>query len=317
MSKHGRPSLDFQHWRQEQEAAVAERVAEAQRQKFRPLTDGQVVYFNSIREKKITICTGNAGTGKSFVACGHAAEALRTGKVQKVILTRPLVSCGKGYGFRKGYDDEKFAPSLRAMKDALADFMPANALAQYFEKKIIEFMPLDDMRGSSFKNTFLVCDEAQNAEYIQLHMLFTRFGKDSKFVICGDTSRTQTDLQSRGPNPLTEVVRRFQAKGGHKDIGVVRLTRKDIVRDGIVQWLDEALGDEVVEAWYSLKCPGCRARLWYSNGDESDRTLDDVELVQCYACQKAIDLFRGPDETPSVVEREEGMILAPTFPEKP
>ena len=242
---------------------------------------------------------------------------MQTNQVDRIVLSRPLVYCGKGYGFLPGELREKIEPLMRPMLDYLNEFLPQGQLERHLRDGTVKLCPLDDMRGSTWKRTFLVCDEAQNAEYGQLHMLFTRFGVGSKFVVCGDISRTQIDLQTRGPNPLSEVARRFRAKGGHNDIGLVKLTRKDIVRDGIVQWLDEALGDEVVEAWYSLKCPSCRAKLWYSNGDESDATLDDVESVQCYACNKAVDLFAGPDESPLVVDQEKGMVFAPTFPEKP
>lgn len=130
----------------------------------------------------------------------------------------------------------------------------------------------------------------------------------------GDVSRTQIDIAHRGPNPLAEVVRRILKKGGHADVGVVQLTRKDILRDGIVQWLDEVLGDdaeltpepvttpksqlvlpeEAKSTWYQIKCVGCKSRLWYDNRNENEADHEDVAAVQCWACQKVVTLW---DET--------------------
>lgn len=185
MRDKGRPYLDPDDWRQAQEAAVAMRIANSQRQQLKPMTPGQVPYFQSMDEKKITICIGPAGTGKTLCSCGRAAQLLSAGKVKKIILSRPLVACGKGYGFLPGDKREKIEHFMRPMLDYLREFMTPIELERRLKDGTVEMFPLDDMRGSTFKDSFVICDEGQNAEYHQLHMLLTRFGPGSKFVICG------------------------------------------------------------------------------------------------------------------------------------
>lgn len=314
MSMNGRYG-DPDHWRFAQEASWQDKLAELRHVELSPKTPGQAAFLKSIDDNKLTLCIGPAGSGKSMLSCGRAAQLLKSRKVEKVIITRPLVACGKGYGFLPGERREKIEPFMRPMLDYFKEFMTPTEVERHLRDGSLEMFPLDDMRGATFKNTFLLCDEAQNAEFSQLHMLLTRFGSGSKFVVCGDVSRTQTDLQHRGENPMREVLRRVESRGGNPEIGIIRLTRKDIVRDGLVQWIDEALGDDVTEAWYDLKCPQCKSRLWYCNGDEAETGHRDQESVQCYSCQAGIRLWDDDDQfSPhlSSVTR-----AVPTFPEKP
>lgn len=305
------------HWRVQQEAAFADAVAQIHRKQLEAKTPGQAVYLDNLSKKKVTVCLGPAGTGKSFCAAGRACHLLATKQVEKIVLTRPLVQCGQGYGFLPGEKSEKIAPFFRPLIDCMREFMTASEYNRRLADGTIELLPLEDMRGTTLKGTFLICDEAQNAHYHQLHMLLTRFGPGSKFVVCGDVSRTQVDILHRGVTPLSEVVRRIEGRGGNPSIGVVRLTRKDIVREGLVQWLDEALGEEKVEAWYKFKCPGCAEQAWYSNGDESDLTTTDVDAVKCWNCGAAVSLFDKQDEFSPFISPSLDALLEKSYKERP
>lgn len=314
MSQKGR-YLELDNWRIAQEAASADRVADNFRKQVGPKTPGQEVFWSSLRTRKLTLCVGPAGTGKTMLSCALAAQLLKTKQVETIILTRPLVQCGRGYGFLPGDRREKVEFFLRPMLDYLGEFLTTGEVEKQIRLGGIKLEPLEDMRGSTYKKTFLICDEGQNADFSQLHMLLTRYGPGSKFAILGDTSRTQTDALHRGGNPLKEVISRIESRGGNKDIGVVRLTRKDILRDGLVQWIDETLGDDAVESWQSLKCPKCAAKLWYDNGDERAADFSDVEELRCWSCQSGIHLWTGEDQWKPAV----GAVASPTetFPDKP
>lgn len=299
-------------WRLAQEAAVAERAASSQRSQLTWKTPGQKKYLESLDRNTVTVCTGPAGTGKSYLPVGRGVQLLLSRRCDRLVLSRPLVACGAGYGYLPGDKSDKVAPFLRPLLDVLHEFLPPDEVTRRFRDGSIEFLPLDDMRGTTLKRSFVLLDEAQNALYNQLHMFGTRLGDGSKLVICGDTSRTQIDLATRGPNPLAEVVRRIEAKGGHTDVGVVKLTRADIVRHGLVQWWDETLGDDVVEEWDWIKCPSCKVAIWYILEDGAD-----PNFVRCWSCSKSISLW-GPDDefSPLICGSPKGSV-ADTFPERP
>lgn len=301
MSRKGRSyktavDLPKNHWREQQEASFNE-LASMVRKEISWKTAGQKQYMENLDKKLHVICVGPAGTGKSLLAVNKAVQMLKTRQIKKIILSRPLVQCGKGYGFLPGDLEEKIARYFRPLLDCMAEVLSPNEIARYRADETIELLPLEDMRGTTIKDTFVICDEAQNAEYFQLHMLLTRYGPGSKFVICGDVNRTQVDIQSRGPNPLAEVVRRAEGRNIRNDVGIVKLTRKDIVRHDLVQWWDEVLTEdrpapvEAAEAWYSLKCPNCSSKAWYNNGDEDDLGHTDEDGILCWNCEAKVSLW--------------------------
>ncbi len=312
-------------WQELRDAAVNQAVGAIREVKrVRAKTANQGLYLKAVETSTVTICTGPAGTGKTWMACGLAAQMLREGRIDRIVLTRPLVSCGQGYGFRPGTTQEKVMPVMRPLIEALEDFLGKHEVAKLIHHEIIELFPLDDMRGANIRNSFILCDEAQNAEPNQLHMLLTRFAEGSKLVITGDTSLQQTDLASRGENPLREVVRKFMARGVHPDISIVKLGRQDIVRHPLIQWIDETLsgdwatGEETAGPakqegqleWFDDVCPGCEAKIWYE-----DDQFKPSPQVQCHACQCLIDLWDGDSYDPYVTFTRTEPCL-PTFRDK-
>lgn len=301
------------HWRDLQEKAG---VVGVNKKLLKPLTPNQGVYFRAIETSRVTICTGPAGAGKTYIPCGLASQLLKTNRTSKIILTRPLVSCGQGYGHRPGTVLEKVMPMMRPMVDALGDFFKKEEVNHFIEKELVELWPLDDMRGASIRDSFLICDEAQNASYEQLFMLLTRFAAKTRVVVCGDA--TQSDLKT-GENPLLRVMQRLHNIPG---ISLVRLTSKDIVRDPLVKIIHERLSDEpredessydhTMDAWYSCLCPACKTKVWFNNGNEEDLMVPDVDLIRCWRCSKVIQLPEYEDEEP-VLSNEDSGFVEPTF----
>lgn len=198
-------------------------------------TDNQRDYILSVVTNDITICTGPSGTGKSFCACGIAAEKLHDGQFEKIIITRPLEPCGKELGSLPGEVQEKIMPYLKPAEENLKFFL-RNYYGLYFNDSRIKYEPLELMRGCTFNNTIMILDEAQNCSIDQIKMFITRMGDGSKVIINGDID--QTDIQGRSGlsycfNKLSKV----------KGVGCVKLTTKDIQRNGILGRVLDALED--------------------------------------------------------------------------
>lgn len=195
-----------------------------------PKTSGQRTYLQAIREHDITIGVGPAGTGKTYLAMAMATAALRAGTVNRLILTRPAVEAGEALGFLPGDLQEKLAPYLRPLYDALHDMLPAEEVARHLERGVVEIAPLAYMRGRTLNHAFIIFDEAQNSTTEQMFMFLTRLGHSSKAVITGDL--TQIDLPKHKPSGLVEA---RQALAGTAGIAIVEFARKDVIRHPLVQ----------------------------------------------------------------------------------
>ena len=135
---------------------------------------------------------GPAGTGKTYIAVAQAVAQLITGSVQRLILSRPAVEAGEKLGFLPGDMKEKVDPYLRPLYDALYDCLPAEQVERRIASGEIEIAPIAFMRGRTLADAFIILDEAQNTTPAQMKMFLTRFGQNSRMVICGDPN--QTDL---------------------------------------------------------------------------------------------------------------------------
>ena len=148
----------------------------------------------------MVLALGPAGTGKTYIAIAKAVEALRAGKIGRIVLCRPAVDAGENIGFLPGDMEEKLAPYLRPLYDALQDRMSAKQVKAMIAEGQIEIASVGFMRGRTLNNAFIVVDEAQNCTYVQLKMILTRLGWNSKMVVTGDPA--QSDLAARTLRPL-------------------------------------------------------------------------------------------------------------------
>ena len=202
---------------------------------IKPKTLGQKKYVDAIRSGMITFGLGPAGTGKTYLAMAMAITAFKNNEVGRIILTRPAIEAGEKLGFLPGDLQSKIDPYLRPLYDALYQIMGAESFLKNSEKGLIEVAPLAYMRGRTLDNAFIILDEAQNTTPAQMKMFLTRIGFGSKVVITGD--ETQKDLPSGQTSGLDVAVR---VVGKINDIGVCRLTSKDVVRHPLVQKIVKA-----------------------------------------------------------------------------
>ena len=217
----------------------AERIHTSSRKSsVTPKTVGQKKYVEAIREHDVTIGLGPAGTGKTYLAVAMAIAALKDEKVSRIVLTRPAVEAGEALGFLPGDLYEKIAPYLRPLHDALHDMLPAEEIAKYTERGVIEIAPLAYMRGRTLNHSFIILDEAQNSTAEQMFMFLTRLGHGSKAVITGDP--TQIDLPSHKFSGLIEASRALSEVPG---IALVQFHRRDVVRHPLVQRIIAAYED--------------------------------------------------------------------------
>ena len=192
-------------------------------------TLGQKHYVQAIRRFDIVFGIGPAGTGKTYLAVVMAVAALKSGKINKIVLTRPAVEAGESLGFLPGDLKEKVDPYLRPLYDALHDVLGTEHTQRLIDRGIIEIAPLAYMRGRTLDDAFVILDEAQNTTEAQMKMFLTRLGFGSKMIITGDTS--QVDLPRKAKSGLLAAVRVLK---GVEGIGFNFLEGSDVVRHPLV-----------------------------------------------------------------------------------
>lgn len=195
---------------------------------IKPKTESQKRYLNAIRATALTFGIGPAGTGKTFIAVCEAADLLRNGDIEKLIITRPAVEAGENLGFLPGELEEKFDPYFAPVKDILIRRLGAGQTEYYIKSGKIEAKPLAFMRGVTFENAFVILDEAQNTTPNQMKLFLTRIGEHTKVVVDGDIN--QKDIP--GESGLQDAVERF---GRKKWCSLVEFGYDDIVRSGIAR----------------------------------------------------------------------------------
>jgi phosphate starvation-inducible PhoH-like protein len=190
----------------------------------------QDAYLRQLKRHELVLAEGPAGTGKTWLAVGHAVSLIEQGVVERMVLSRPAVEAGERLGFLPGDMREKVDPYLRPIYDALGDFMEARHVERGLQTGMIEIAPLAFMRGRTLSNAVVLLDEAQNATSMQMKMFLTRLGEGSRMIITGDPS--QIDLPPGQRSGLVEAVRLLKDVEG---VGYARFEEGDVVRHELVR----------------------------------------------------------------------------------
>ncbi len=194
-------------------------------------TPGQKNYIQAMKENTITICIGPAGTGKTYLAVAQAAEELKRGDIDRIIMSRPAIEAGEErLGFLPGDLSQKVDPYLRPLNDALYDIFGADKAERLRERGTIEIAPLAYMRGRTLNRAKVLIDESQNASIYTIKMALTRLGEGSKMVLTGDV--TQIDLPHKTDSGLEKCA---AIVGPIEGVSVIHLNNRDVVRNKIVK----------------------------------------------------------------------------------
>ena len=223
---------------EETEAGDDSAVLVAGRRHVRGKTANQRRYLEVIGKRVLTIAIGPAGSGKTYLAVAAAVAALNGHQVERIILTRPAVEAGERLGFLPGDLQQKVDPYLRPLFDALSDMLGVEKMNALMEGGRIEVAPLAYMRGRTLNDAFIILDEAQNTTQAQMKMFLTRLGFGSKMVVTGDV--TQIDLEHKRGSGLAHALKVLD---GVADIGICRLTGRDVVRHRLVERIVTAYED--------------------------------------------------------------------------
>jgi phosphate starvation-inducible protein PhoH and related proteins len=215
---------------------AAIRAARAMRKPVAAQTPGQSAYIEALNsDAGLVFGIGPAGTGKTFLAVAAGVSEMFSEKVQRLIVARPAVEAGEKLGYLPGDLEEKVDPYMLPVWDSLRDLMGQGEIDRRRAKGDIEVAPLAFMRGRTLKNCFVVIDEAQNATIMQMKMLLTRLGRNSRMVVTGDPS--QVDLPPHQSSGLAHALRILKGVPGVRHC---RLTGRDVVRHELVSRIIDA-----------------------------------------------------------------------------
>ena len=207
-----------------------EQIGTRRRGPVRARNLAQDQYLRALKRHELVFAAGPAGTGKTWLAVGHAVSLLEQGVVERLILSRPAVEAGERLGFLPGDMREKVDPYLRPIYDGLHDFMDARMVERGMQTGMIEVAPLAFMRGRTLTKSCILLDEAQNATTMQMKMFLTRLGEGSRMIVTGDPS--QTDLPPGQKSGLSEAISLLSGLDG---IGHVTFREDDVVRHDLVR----------------------------------------------------------------------------------
>ncbi|MBX3043293.1 MAG: PhoH family protein [Candidatus Kapabacteria bacterium] len=192
------------------------------------LSDKQKELIETIEKNDITICTGPAGTSKTFIDCYYAVKSLKLNTFDKVLLTKPIQEAGEKLGFLPGDIESKIDPHYESYKITFQKLMKKRIFEKLLKENVIEFRPLAFMRGATFDNSLMILDEAQNCDIRQLMLFTTRMGNKSKVIISGDLHQYDINAYHVALQFFVNMVRDI------KGIGVFEFEQADIVRNKIL-----------------------------------------------------------------------------------
>lgn len=199
-----------------------------------PRNDKQVRYLNllkSIDQPNVVIATGSAGTGKTFLATHTGVQKLIDNEVRKLVITRPAVSVDEQHGFLPGTLEKKMEPWIRPVLDVLIQYYPRSKIDMLFKDQVIEVCPLAFMRGRTFEDSYIICDEAQNTTINQMLMVLTRIGRNSKLVITGDPDQYDRGFMDNG---LSDLMSKYEMFDNHGMIECIHFDIEDVERHPVI-----------------------------------------------------------------------------------
>lgn len=208
---------------------------------IKPKTENQKKLVYAIDNYQVVLCTGPAGSGKTYISVAKAAESLMSGAVSKIVVTRPMVTAGEQMGFLPGDMKDKIDPFLMPVYNELDNVLPGRQSQRnkFLAENKIQILPIAFMRGVTIKNAFIIVDEAQNADWEQLKMIITRLAEDSFIIFNGDPA--QSDLKMEKKWHFAEFAKKMK---NVKGVGVVEMSNADVVRSRIVRDILEVLEKE-------------------------------------------------------------------------
>ena len=204
-------------------------------------TAAQARYLQALTDHDLVFGLGPAGTGKTYLAVAHGAELLRSGAVERLVVTRPAVEAGERLGFLPGDLTEKVDPYMAPVWEAMTSILGGEALRRRRERGEIEVAPIAFMRGRTLSHAFVIVDEAQNTTRLQMKMVLTRLGEGSSMAVTGDPS--QVDLVNPDDSGLAHAVAILE---GVEGVAVTRFTSADVVRHPLVGRIVEAYDADAI-----------------------------------------------------------------------
>lgn len=209
------------------------------RYKVFPKSASQSLMIDRLRKDDVVFAYGPAGTGKTYISICWALSEVLSGRKNKIVLTRPVVEAGETLGYLPGDLQQKLAPYLRPLYDAMENILSPKEIQKLDENGTIEIAPLAYMRGRSLSNAVIILDEAQNATKSQMKLFLTRLGRNSQAIITGDPS--QIDLRERSSSGLIEAIGLLR---GIEGISMIAFSDRDTVRSRIVREIVKAYEKE-------------------------------------------------------------------------
>jgi phosphate starvation-inducible PhoH-like protein len=203
-------------------------------------TEAQKRYINAIKSFPLAFGLGPAGTGKTYIAGVLAAQLLTNKTVERIIVTRPAVESGESLGFLPGELEEKYEPFIAPFREVLEERLGSSAVEYLLKSGRIEAAPLAYMRGRTFKNSFVILDEAQNTTPRQMKLFLSRLGEGSKCVVDGDPMQSDINCYDNHNHPTNGLIDAVHRLRHIPSVKIVEFTRKDIVRSGLVQEIVQA-----------------------------------------------------------------------------
>jgi|TARA_R110002110_G_scaffold7140_2_gene36257 phosphate starvation-inducible PhoH-like protein len=237
--------------RKKKESDITEEFEQSYKQKFDcsniklrkqfPLTHNQTSFYYKSQEEKTSmlLLDGVAGTAKTYIAVYTALELLKASKVDQIVYIRSVVeSSSKSIGALPGELEDKFSPYSMPLIDKMNEILDKQTINSLMEGQYIKAIPVNFVRGLTFNNSFVIIDEAQNLTRSELTTILTRFGRNSKYIVCGDCK--QSDIKDSG---FTTVFNLFDTDFSKKnDIHNFTFGVEDIVRSPILKHITQILG---------------------------------------------------------------------------